>query len=369
MARALAGVAPDLPRVAVGLLAQPEGAIAALRAGVTDFVDVSTAPHDVPDVVQRLLRASHARASARHSHSHCDLLLMGARAGVGTSTLAAHLATIAHARHVQAARLRKGPDRALDASTTGRNRPESNDLPLSSRAALLDLGWPIGDAQLYVNVADGFDFAEAARNLQRLDATLLGSAMAHTSDGLSLMAWPHDSGQMHHVSQSDLLLVFERLRQNFGLIITDSGGFSSIEFVAALARASQVKWLVTDQSVSSLVALSSMLQILDQHQVERSSLRLIVNRYDERYGMTAKQIAGRFQIELLATLPDRTLALMMCTNQGRLLHQEAERDPYVRGVQGLADLLCADTAQRTGRSAGWLANMLPSLSRRQQAVG
>ncbi|MCD0506040.1 pilus assembly protein CpaE, partial [Bordetella petrii] len=50
LARTLARVAPNIPRVAVGLLGQPEGAIAALRAGVTDFVDPSIAPHEVRDV-------------------------------------------------------------------------------------------------------------------------------------------------------------------------------------------------------------------------------------------------------------------------------------------------------------------------------
>ncbi|MGE8588497.1 MAG: pilus assembly protein CpaE, partial [Alcaligenes sp.] len=43
LARVLARIAPTVPRVAVGLLSQPEGAIAALRAGVSDFVDPSVA--------------------------------------------------------------------------------------------------------------------------------------------------------------------------------------------------------------------------------------------------------------------------------------------------------------------------------------
>ena len=55
LARLLARIAPGIPRVAVGLLSQPEGAIAALRAGVSDFVDPSVAPQEVKDVVQRLL--------------------------------------------------------------------------------------------------------------------------------------------------------------------------------------------------------------------------------------------------------------------------------------------------------------------------
>src|SRR3546814_18798379 len=103
--------------------------------------------------------------------------------------------------------------------------------------------------------------------------------------------------------------------------------------------------MATHHGVSSLVALSGTLQGLERRHVERSSLGLVVNRYDERYGMTAQQIAERIQLELVGTLPDRALALMVCTNQGRLLHQDAERDVYVLGVQALADTLCNDATQ------------------------
>ena len=120
--------------------------------------------------------------------------------------------------------------------------------------ALLDLGWPVGDCQLYLNIGSDFDFAEAARNLRRLDPTLLGSAMAHTANGLSVLALPRDLGQMRDISQSDSLLVFERLRQHFGVVVADAGGFNNPDFVAGLARTSQQNWIVTDQSGRAGVA-------------------------------------------------------------------------------------------------------------------
>jgi len=360
LAHTMARVAPDLPRVAVGRLAQPEGAIAALRAGVTDFVDPVAAPQDVRDAVERLLKM--VTFNGAHRGTECrDVLLIGTRAGVGTSTLAAHLAALTQGRYTQEARVDKS------GASTGNGTDDAS--PLSSRAALLDLGLPIGDAQLYGNVTGGFDFAEAVRNLQRLDATLLGSAMAHTDDGLSVMALPRDPVQMNQMSLADSLSVFDRLRQHFGAIITDTGGLTNVDFVAGLARSSYCTWIVTDQSVSSLVCLASLLQELDQQQVARDSLKLIVNRYDERYGMTAKQIAERFGIELITSLPDRTLALMTSLNQGRLLHRDAERDPYVRGVQALVNKVYGSSSQSSARSSGWLAQILPRLHRRRQAMG
>lgn len=357
LARLLARIAPTVPRVAVGLLSQPEGAIAALRAGVSDFVDPSVAPQEVKDVVQRLLDPP--AGGGRMDGSRRSVLLLGARPGVGTSTLAVHLSGMVQDRlkHMHSQRAAASGAKAVKPAEAGAM------LPLSSRVALMDLGWPVGDCQLYLNIGSDFDFAEAARNLRRLDSTLLGSAMAHTANGLSVLALPRDLNQMRDVSQSDSLLVFERLRQHFGVVVADSGGFTNPEFVAGLARASQQNWIVTDQSVGALVSLAGLLQELEQLHVDRRSLGLIVNRYDERYGMTAQQIADRFQLELVGTLPDRTLALMVCTNQGHLLHEEAERDVYVRAVQTLAEKLSAEENTPGGR-ASWLATWLPGVHRR-----
>jgi len=82
-----------------------------------------------------------------------------------------------------------------------------------------------------------------------------------------------------------------------------------------------------------------------------------VNRYDERYGMTADQISERFGVRLLVTLPDRTLALMSSTNQGKLLSEVAERDPYVRGVNYLVDKLVSTRQPKNEMS--WVTRWLP----------
>ncbi|CFN80600.1 Flp pilus assembly ATPase [Bordetella pertussis] len=110
------------------------------------------------------------------------------------------------------------------------------------------------------------------------------------------------------------------------------------------------------------------MQELEQFHVEKSALRLVVNRYDERYGMSAAQIAERFGLELAGTLPDRTLPLMVCTNQGRLLHEQAERDIYVRAVQTLVDRLLAGSEAPRARHNSWLANWLPGVHRLTNVV-
>ncbi|AMD44669.1 MinD/ParA family protein [Bordetella holmesii] len=358
MARVLMRVAPSLPRVAVGYLSEPDGAIAALRAGVSDFVDPSVSPDEVQAVVQRLL--ADCRQAGGNGSSHRSVLVLGARPGVGASTLAVHAAGLAQQHLAQIALSRQ---HAQGGKAHGKGELLAAQLPLNERVCVLDLGWPIGDCLLYLNINSDFDFAEAVRNLRRLDGTLLSSTVAHTAAGISAMTLPRDMAQVRTLSPADSLSLFERLRQHYGVLVTDAGGFSNPDFTAKLARSSHEVWLVTDQSVSSLVSLAGVLQELEQQHVPRDTLKLVVNRYDERYGMTSMQIAERFGLALAGTLPDRTMPLMLCTNQGRLLYQQAERDIYVRAVQGLVDRMLAER-MAPGARQGWLAAWLPGVHKR-----
>jgi len=352
LAKTLARIAPGLPRVAVGSIAEPESAIAALRAGVADFIDPSGDPQEVRDVVNSVLSLSDGQGnSSTMPGTKRSVLVLGTRPGVGASTLAVHLAGLLQDRLFEAARARK-------------STAEATELPLAERVALMDLGLPVGDCQLYMGVNSEFSFVDAARELHRVDATLLDSAMVSARNGVSMLSLPKDIDEMRSVSQSESLMLFERIRETFGMLIMDAGGFSHPEFVGGLARASNETWLVTDQSVGSLVSLDGQLKSLDAQHVDISHLKLVVNRYDERYGMTAMQIAERFGLHLAGTLPYRALPLIVCGNQGKLLHEMSERDLYIRAMTTFVDAVVAEPVGVDRARNGWLAAWLPNVHRR-----
>ncbi len=317
LARALTKALPTLPLVAVGSMAFPEGAIAALRAGVSDFIDVSASEDEARDVVQRVLAKAEARGSAPVPVKRGQLVtLLGVRSGIGTSTLAAHLADMIQQRHTSHGGKRNTTD---------------------SRVALLDLGLPAGDGKLYLSANGNFDFAEAVRNLRRFDETLVHTALPRSTGGVTVISLPHNLSEMRTVSHHDALALLDRLRLYFDVLIADLGGFTNQDFIANLTGAADQVWLVTDQSVGALVSLAGTLQELNERHPDDGKRQLIVNRYDERFGMAASQIAERFKLPLLATLPERTLKLNASANRGKLLHDVSPHDFYIRTIDGLID--------------------------------
>ncbi|AKC71093.1 AAA family ATPase [Pandoraea oxalativorans] len=360
LAQMLKRVAPKLPLVAVGSLVRADGMKAALRAGVHDFIDMHSTHDEALDVVRRVIdhtpTVSVTTAPQRHGRF---IVLLGARIGVGCSTLAAHLSQLGQEMSVGA-----DPDRAektAKAAKANANKDDKFDSSLLGHVALLDLGLPSGDRLLYLNTQSQFSFAEAVQNLRRFDETLVHTAVSHAPSGLAVLPLPLDLGDMRSVAAADALALTDRLRAFFDLIVADLGGFSNPAFVASLVRAADEVWLVVDQSVGAIVSLASMLRDLEEKSVERSHLHLVLNRYDPRYGMAADQIAKRFDVPLLATLPDRPLAMLSATNQGKLIIDTARGDPYVRALQPLVErLLCAQHAGAASHrhSSGWLGRFM-----------
>ncbi|NYT38797.1 pilus assembly protein CpaE [Allopusillimonas soli] len=340
---------PDVPAVALGCASDPGGAITAFRAGVKDFADPNQ-ESDFLAIVERLLGQA-PRESGAHPAKLGSVLLLGARPGLGVSTLASHLAGMVQQQ------LR---DAATESGNGKPPRKTPEYLPLAQRVCLLDLGMPVGDNLLYLNIRQGFHFVDAVQNLRRLDDTLINSALPQNDAGVSVLALPRAVEQVRDASLADSIALFERLRDMFGLVITDTGGLSNPPFISAIARSCAQVWVVTDQSLGGLVSLADLLEDLAQQKVDRERLRLIVNRYDPRYGMNAAQIAERFELNLLATLPDRTLALRRSMNTGKLLNQESAADPYVKAVNTLVRELNPDnTSSHRGQRnpMGWLAGL------------
>src|SRR5471030_2794210 len=94
MATAVHDAFPGLAIVALGSLRQSASAIAELRAGVRDFIDVEGEPDEALRIAKQLIEQASQSARTEpiaNRHGHMTVLL-GARVGMGVSTLAANLA-------------------------------------------------------------------------------------------------------------------------------------------------------------------------------------------------------------------------------------------------------------------------------------
>ncbi|MDR2329375.1 MAG: pilus assembly protein CpaE, partial [Comamonas sp.] len=118
---------PHIPRVAIGHAQDAECLLAALRAGVQDFLDLDAPLEPAQRVVSQLL-ARPAAVDHRRADAAPITALLSARAGLGCSLLASHLAW-----HLQEG---LSPARAGKAAATTNHAADAQSL----HTLLLDMG-------------------------------------------------------------------------------------------------------------------------------------------------------------------------------------------------------------------------------------
>ncbi|CAM5207756.1 hypothetical protein CDEF62S_00959 [Castellaniella defragrans] len=319
---------PQVPRVALTRYDAGVLTVEALRAGASDCIDLGR-EGDARHTLGRLMEIPVATVASGGPRG-CSILILGARQGMGVTTLATHVADVAQMRL-------RGP-----VEPAARRRVKE---PLSSetRVCLLDLGMPARDGLSYLGLSDDFHFMDAVRSLRRLDRTLLDSALSHDDQGLGILSFPPNLEELRQVSHGDALTLFNRLQDFFELTVVDTGGLGDLEFVTSLAKAAEHIWIVTDQSLGGLLSLAEELESLKARQIDLQPLRLVVNRYDSRVGLSAEQIAEKFEIPLLGTLPDSRGFLWQQQPDGREREtQITSRHPYMRAVRHLLDQAMAE---------------------------
>lgn len=312
LAAALRREWPELLLIGIGHANETNTTLSALRAGVDDFLDVDGPTTEVVAVLQDLMARRQGQRPAQGKGR--SVALLGARVGLGVSTLACNLAALLQEQ--RSAALARAPGRTVH----------------RQGVALLDLGLPARDALLYLGLKSEFSFVDGVHNLHRLDPTLLQTALVQHGSGAAVLPLPASLAQIREISHAESVLLVQRLADFFDVQIADLGGFSSIDFVAQVARNVDQVWVVCDQSIGGIVSTASLLRELREHDVNMQRLSLVVNKFEPFVNLPALDIAHQLGLPLGHVLPARASALLAASCQGQLLASTARNDPYVQAV-------------------------------------
>lgn len=316
----------DWPAVAIlgtGAASQPATMLTALRAGVDDFVDMAASPDDVAGTLTALLERRSAQQSGPRGRT---IALLGAREGLGVTTLATNLALILQD-------LLKQPP-----------APTAPSADPTRGIALLDLGLPARDGLLYLDTQSEFSFVDGVRNLRRFDQTLVQTALGRHTSGTAVLPLPASLSQVREISHADSVALIKRLADFFDFQIADLGGFSTIDFIAQTVTEADRTWVVCDQSIGGIVSTANLLRELAARGLEAQRFSLVVNKMDNAVGLPARDIASRLGLPVAHVLPSRRAPLVAASSRGEMLANTARKDPYVQGVLGMAKGLLREYA-------------------------
>jgi pilus assembly protein CpaE len=311
--RGEAGLPPSLatlkrraPRLAVVIVASqldPALMLDAMRAGVNEFVTEPVAAADLKAAIDRV-----AASVAEPTAAGKVLAFVGAKGGVGTTTLAVNVATTLAAEH---------PSQVVIA-----------DLHVTAH----------GDAALLLGVEPRFSVADALDNTHRLDDAFLRTLVVRSKGGLDVLASP-ERPALRSPDPQQVRALIETLASHYRAVVldvprTDLGMIDSLEPMTTMT-------LVVNQELPTVRRAAQIAAILRQR-YGKERVAAVVSRYDSRADIGQEDIERVVGLPVWAVLPSDYRKVIAAANAGRPLVTE-NHSRLASSVQQLAYRLVGTT--------------------------
>lgn len=230
----------------------------------------------------RTVIAGTAAQSRRRGRLVC---VAGAKGGVGTTTLAVHMA---------ADFLRVHPN---------------------SRVCVVDADVEKGDVAAMLDIRQSVSIADIAKVSSDLSASTVADAVIQHESGIHVMLAPSDVRESDYITPEAIRAVLDLLRFEFPLVIVDAGGHVS-PGQAAVAQMADEMVVVTTPDALVMRAFRKRAAAWESLGVrDESALKVVVNKVDKRSVFPASAVAKLTVAKVLdVMLPFMPRALEVASN-------------------------------------------------------
>jgi pilus assembly protein CpaE len=262
----------------------PELLLLAMRNGCSEFLTKSFSEEDLIQMFERL---GHQRASfpVRSATSGSVLSFFGAKGGVGSTTLAVHLALYLVECH-------------------------------QKKTLLIDNHPELGHVCIYLGL-DGtrYHFHELVRNVTRLDSELLRGFTAKHASGLEVLSSPDICGGARGVDGESVTRLLEFLRSEYDYIVIDCSTALHESDLAVLDGSDHV-YLVATPEIGAIRDLSRYVDNLTRMEATTEKMQVVINRFSSRYAVKIEQIEKAIRLPIAIRLPNSYTELVRSVNLG-----------------------------------------------------
>ena len=303
--------------ILVGPVPSPEMLLSAMRAGIVEYLPEPFQPADLLAALGRIReRGGPAPVTPRKGQDGRIFLVLGAKGGIGTTTVAVNLADVLS---------------RLDAGAT----------------ALLDLAQPQGETPIFLDLEHAYTWADVAANISRLDSTFLESVMARHPSGLSVLAAPGFSLDSS-LDPSVLRQLLTLMRGMYAHIVIDAGTGHDDAALEALEQADEVL-LVLDLSLPCLARAKRFLEAVRAAKPEvAAKVRLVANRKTSESDIGTTEAETILQTSISWSVLNDYKTALAAINQGKTLNETDPRSAIARGIAAMARDLARHAPQEAG---------------------
>jgi pilus assembly protein CpaE len=259
--------------------------------------------------------------AAKPVHLGQIINVIGAKGGVGTTTVAVNLAMIL-------AEKKK-----------------------AGSVALVDLNSVFGEIPLFLSVKATYHWGHIANNVGRLDSTFLTNTMTKHPSGVHILPSPSYLNGHPPVTPEIMDRLLTIMRGTFDFTIVDGGQSLSGLGLKAIEMADRV-FLITLLSLPCLRNTNNLLKSLASVGVAQTEqVRLVINRFMKKSEITLKEAEQSLQSKIFWSIPNDYNTTMSAINRGKPLHEISPKADITKNLEALADSLIQ--GERVVEKKGW----------------
>jgi len=220
--------------------------------------------------------------------------------------------------------------------------------------ALIDLDLQFGDAMLMVSdQRHASDIAEVARNIGRLDAELMRSAMVQLTTTLSVLPAPADLTQALEVKAGHVEAIIKQARQMFDFVVLDVGRSVDQVTLQALDQATRI-FPVLQLSLPQIRDAKRLRGLFRSLGYPPQKIHWLVNRYKKGGDLSLDALEQALGSKVETTLPNHFASVSASVNQGVPIGKLAPANPVARALADLAQSVAPAEAQKR---EGWFSTL------------
>src|SRR5580765_1422972 len=223
---------------------QPGLLLEAMRSGVQDFLGKPVQTESLKDLLLRVREDLHTKDFPSQDKL---IVVMGAKGGVGTTTVAVNL--------------------GVQLTTFA-----------EKRTVLLDFARPLGNAHLLLDLRPKFGVRDAVESLDRLDSHFLAGLLTKHKTKLELLGGVTQPEEWQSIDVKSLDRAANVAQNSFDIVLIDIGSQFSAEW-STILRMARMILIVAEANVPSLWTLERRLAALKGFGVDPERARIIINRW------------------------------------------------------------------------------------------
>ena len=281
----------------------------AMRVGAKEFLAQPLSELEVKIALKAFKKRLQQPALNSPSPQGQIIHVIGAKGGVGTTTIAVNLAMIL--------------------SAGGK----------AGSVALVDMNTVFGEVPLFLALKPAYHWGEIVNNVKRLDSTFLMNVLSRHSSGVHILPSPSYLNGHPPATPEIMQNLLTLMKKTFDYVIIDGGQSLDAPSLRVIEMSEHVL-LITLLNLPCLSNTNKLTKSLSNVQVvPKDRIKIVINRFLKKSDLSIKEAEESVRSDNFWLIPNDYKTTMSAINQGKALNDISPKAPITKNLTGLADSL------------------------------